>query len=117
MACSSVLGPANTPDRLIHIEGLVSEERAAAVKAATALAAAQDELERRISECETHRVLIDAVRAEREAERPFDADAKPADIGWKGIAAACQRLHAARAHRRAIVDSLPADDLPEVPSA
>lgn len=76
-----------------------------------------DEIERRISECETHRVLIDAVRAEREAERPFDADAKPADIGWKGIAAACQRLHAARAHRRAIVDSLPADDLPEVPSA
>lgn len=71
-----------------------------------ALQAAQDEIERRISECESHRVLIDAVRAEREAEKEWyrlTADRH----GWTDVEAeAFRRLHTARHHRRAVVDSI-----------
>lgn len=39
----------------------------------TDLAAAQDEIERRITECESHRNLVDAAWAERKAEVQFRA--------------------------------------------
>ena len=71
-----------------------------------ALSAAQDEIEHRISECESHRVLVDAVRAEREAEKEWyrlTADRH----GWTDVEAeAFRRLHTARHHRRAVVDSI-----------
>lgn len=68
------------------------------------LAVAQDEIERRITECEGHRALIDAVLAERAAGRALD-DLHPYG-GWAVHAELIQRASAAIMHRRAVVDSI-----------
>ena len=69
-----------------------------------ALSAAQDEIERRITECEGHRALIDAVRDERAAELALSH--MPDDAGWAATTEAIQRVLAACEHRRALVDSM-----------
>ena len=80
-----------------------------------ALQAAQDEIERRISECESHRVLVDAVLAEREAE--LQCSAWLDHLTWAlfrvgsllgnelAIAAKLYRAECA-GHRRAVADSI-----------
>ena len=71
----------------------------------TALSAAQDEIERRISECETHRALVDAVLVERDAEAAWEA--LPIVLTWnEEQLAVFARLNAARSHRRAVADSI-----------
>lgn len=81
-------------------------ERAAESRATrAALSAAQDEIERRISECESHRVLVDAVLAEREAEAAWEQ--LPFVRAWdEAHSVVFRRLSAARNHRRAVVDSI-----------
>ena len=70
-----------------------------------ALQAAQDEIERRISECESHRVLVDAALALREAEKAWEK--LQIATGWNARASEVfARLAAARRHHRAVVDSI-----------
>lgn len=69
------------------------------------LSAAQDEIERRITECEGHRALIDAVRAERAAETEWD-QLTVGFHGWSEESEVFRRLSTARRHRRAVVDSI-----------
>ncbi len=71
-----------------------------------ALSAAQDEIEHRISECESHRVLVDAVRAERDAETAWEQLTQGTHSWSARESEAFLRLSAARHHRRAVVDSI-----------
>ena len=64
-----------------------------------------DEIERRISECESHRVLVDAALALREAEKAWEK--LQIATGWNARASEVfARLAAARRHHRAVVDSI-----------